>query len=274
MFRTWAKVLTRPSEQVFVVERDRVSATLLKGLAWIVLANAVAWLVGLGADWATSILVIPREQFNPSEAPPRYFNVMFTSLGAIRIWLLAQNIDLSNLFANLWSIQHPVVETLGYHYYYLVLSAMLLESWLLNAKDIILKPLYFLTGMIVYHSLAKLLGGRGQFGRYVFLFALFGVPIVVVSSLFDLIPLIGPLVAGGKSSVGGQFFYIVFNQTVPFTLSWLLSFYGVALAYMATRVEHGLSWWRVVIVVAIGYVASYVIRNSLWFAYFGFLQSI
>ena len=47
IFQTWVKVLTSPSEEVFVAEREKSSATLRTALVWVFLASVIAGILGL-----------------------------------------------------------------------------------------------------------------------------------------------------------------------------------------------------------------------------------
>ena len=51
-----------------------------------------------------------------------------------------------------------------------------------NLLLIIFGPITFLIGVGIYHIVASVLGGRGQFGRYAYLYATFGAPIIIVGS--------------------------------------------------------------------------------------------
>ena len=48
---------------------------------------------------------------------------------------------------------------------------------------IIVGPIGFLISVGVYHVIASILGGRGQFGSYAYLLATFGAPLMIVNSL-------------------------------------------------------------------------------------------
>ena len=47
IFQTWVKVLTSPSEEVFVAEREKSSATLRTALVWVFLASVIAAILGV-----------------------------------------------------------------------------------------------------------------------------------------------------------------------------------------------------------------------------------
>ncbi len=92
---------------------------------------------------------------------------------------------------------------------------------------IIIGPVGFLIGVGIYHLIATVLGGRGQYGRYAYLTAAFGAPIMIVNSLLSLVPVAG--MCGG----------------------FLLVLYYFVLAYFATKVEYGLSQGRAIVAVAL-----------------------
>ena len=90
---------------------------------------------------------------------------------------------------------------------------------------IIIGPIGFLIGVGIYHVIASILGGRGQYGRYAYLTATFAAPLLIVSSILGFVPL-----AGSCASV-------------------ILAIYQFVLVYFATRAEYGLSQGRAIIVV-------------------------
>lgn len=93
--------------------------------------------------------------------------------------------------------------------------------------SILLTPLFFLIGVGMLYLVARLLGGKGDFGRYAYLVASFQAPITILNAVLNFIPM-----AGG-------------------CLAMAFSIYGIILAYFATKVEHNLSSGRALTVVLI-----------------------
>ena len=105
--------------------------------------------------------------------------------------------------------------------------------------SIILGPLFFVIGVGIYHIIAKLLGGNGQFGRYAYLYATFSAPLIIVTSILGFIPVLGGCLAA------------------------LLGIYRLVLTYHATKVEYGLTEGRAVIVVLVPILAGVVLSACL-----------
>ena len=100
-----------------------------------------------------------------------------------------------------------------------------------NLSLIILGPIAFLIGVGIYHVIAKVLGGQGQYGRYAYLTATYAAPLMIVSSILGFVPLVGSCA------------------------SLLLIIYNSVLTYFATRAEHQLSKGRAIVVVVAPAVA-------------------
>ena len=66
----------------------------------------------------------------------------------------------------------------------------------LNLSIIFFGPITFLIGVGIYHVVASVLGGRGQFGRYAYLYATFGAPIIIVVSILGFLPAVGGCLGG------------------------------------------------------------------------------
>ena len=280
MLKTWAKVVTKPGEKVFAAELEGGYATLQQALAWIIAVNIAVTLIELGQGKLTDMWVIPPHEMDPEAVPPEFFLMIGQPFMLFWVWLVNLSVYMSNLYAKAWLLSDSLVD-LGYRYYYPIAVFVTDREWLFNIRRVFLNPVYFVLSMGVYHGLARLFGGRGRFGRYAYLFALYMVPLALLSSLMDFLPLLGPMVEvshaaifpDAPSSLLGQFWYRVFEVPIVFVISWLLSFYGIALAYFATRTEHRLVWWRAIVVVVVGYVLAFVIRNSPSYSYWGLIQA-
>ena len=97
---------------------------------------------------------------------------------------------------------------------------------------IIIGPVSFVIGVGIYHLVARILGGSGQFGRYAYLYSTFAAPIMIGTSILGFIPVLGGCVGA------------------------ILAIYQLALAYYATKVEYSLTEGRAIIVVAAPLIAG------------------
>ncbi len=105
--------------------------------------------------------------------------------------------------------------------------------------SIIFVPLFFLIGVGVYHLIATVLGGRGQYGRYAYLTATYSAPLMIVGSVLGFIPALGGC------------------------LNLILGIYQFVLTYYAVKVEYGLSQGRAIVVVAVPLLAGLVLAICL-----------
>ena len=104
---------------------------------------------------------------------------------------------------------------------------------------IILGPIFFLIGVGIYHLIATVLGGRGQYGRYAYLTATYSAPLMIVGSVLGFIPVLGGC------------------------LSLILGIYQFVLTYYAVKVEYGLSQGRAIVVVVVPLLAGLVLAICL-----------
>ncbi len=114
-----------------------------------------------------------------------------------------------------------------------------------NFALIIFGPIFFLIGVGVYHLIATVLGGRGQYGRYAYLSATYSAPLMIVGSVLGFIPVLGGC------------------------LSLILGIYQFVLTYYAVKVEYGLSQGRAIVVVVIPVVAGLALAICLVTVVFG-----
>ena len=119
-----------------------------------------------------------------------------------------------------------------------------------NLLSIILIPLSFLLGVGIYHIIATVLGGRGQYGRYAYLTASYSAPLMIVTSILGFIPVVGGC------------------------LSLLLAIYQFVLTYFAIKVEYGLSQGRAIVVVVIPLLAGLILAVCLVTVFIGALVAV
>ncbi len=93
--------------------------------------------------------------------------------------------------------------------------------------SIITVPVFFLIGALIYHLLATVLGGSGDFGKFAYLFATFQAPLTMGAALLGVIPVLGGC------------------------LALLLSVYSYVLSYFAIKVNYGLTQGRALAVILI-----------------------
>lgn len=193
MFQTWIKVLSSPGQDVFITERENASAKLSTALVWMILASIVSALLGLVQN---QLAVAGMEgsfdtmldQFR-EELPPDAPPEVFSALESF----------------------FEVMPTL-------IGSASL--------STIIVGPLSFLIVVGVFHVIASLLRGQGNYGRFAYLVSAYWAPITIASSLLGIVPIVGGC------------------------LGPILVIYAFVLTYFAAKVEYGLSDGRAFTVAA------------------------
>ena len=120
----------------------------------------------------------------------------------------------------------------------------------LNLSIIIFGPITFLIGVGIYHIVASVLGGRGQFGRYAYLYATFGAPIVIAGSILGFLPAVGGCLGG------------------------ILGIYQIVLNYFALKVEYELSQGRAIVVVVAPLLVGLALAACLAIALVGMVASV
>lgn len=212
MFQTWIKVLSRPGQEVFVAEKESASAKLSTALLWMILASIVSALLGLvqtqlAAAGMESSFDAMLEEFR-TEMPPDAPPELLSAFESVFDFLPG-----------------------------LMGSASL--------STIIVGPISFLFVVGIFHVIASLLRGQGQYGRFAYLVAAFWAPITIASSLLGVVPVVGGCVGG------------------------LLVVYAYVLTYFAAKVEYGLSDGRAIIVVAAPILLGALLSACLAVAVFG-----
>lgn len=267
MLRIWIEVLTKPSEQLFAAERDSTAATLSRALTLVVFGNMIAVLMGVSQERLIDVQVTPLHEMDWG-SPSGFILTVVQAIGAMRVTAVGLQFDMAGLYARVWMLSDAFV-AFGFEFFNPLVQFVMGQEWLFAIRKVFVRPLYFLSSVGAYYLIARALGGQGEFGRYAYLFALWSVPLYVVVALIGFLPLIGPNLTEAPF---GQYWYYLVDFPIVYILSWLLSLYSIGLAYLATRVEHGLVWWRVVIVVIVGYVVAYIIRNNLLYSYMGLMR--
>ena len=280
MLQTWVNVLTRPGEKVFAAERSKSSATLSTALAWIFLASVIAALLGLLWTKLEAVWVMPSGELDWSYADVFEDDVfrLTSMIGEARAQFVNTRFmvarEVTGWFSYLWLHSGSLDDFVGRQVWLLTrfLTAESMWEWSLHMSRILLSPLFFLVSVGIYHHVATLLGGQGQVGRYAYLVATFGAPITILESLLGFLPLVGASAAAflpGASVLVVTIWYNAFKLFVAVGIPVILSLYWLALTYVATRVEHGLTGGRVIVSVAASSLLVFVIRNSIKYAFWG-----
>jgi hypothetical protein len=186
VWQTWLRVTTSPSEATFEAERQKPNATLSTALIWMLIAGAITAAVGL----LQAALV--------ASVAPGTFSLVLRMV-------------------NLPPVLRVPLQTLGG-----IVSVTGLSD--ANIGSIIAVPLGFLIVVTIFHWIAKLLGGTGNFGRYAYLNATFSAPLAILIALISVIP------------------YVNYLEIV-------INIYQVVLIYYAIKVEHRLTRRKAVLVI-------------------------
>lgn len=93
--------------------------------------------------------------------------------------------------------------------------------------SVIWAPIGFLIGAGILYLFARMLGGTGEFGNFAYLIAVAQAPLSILQALLSLIPMMGPC------------------------LVFILSIYGLVLAYYAVKVAHSLTAGRAITVLVL-----------------------
>lgn len=115
---------------------------------------------------------------------------------------------------------------------------------------IIIGPISFLIGVGIYHLIARILGGIGQYGRYAYLYSTFAAPLMIVTSVLGFIPVLGGCVSA------------------------ILAIYHLVLAYYATKVEYNLTQGRAIMVVVAPLLVGVILAACLAVVALGAVLSI
>ncbi len=197
IFQTWVKVLTQPNEQTFESEKESPNATLQTALIWIVGAAVVTAILGfLQGLIFRGVATSSMQQFmDMADLPPETAQMM-------------------EMF------------TSG--------GAGAALSGAGGFLGIILAPLFFMLGVGIFHLIAKLLGGQGQFDKYAYLIAAFQAPISIATAVLAFVPVLGGCIGA------------------------LISIYSLVLAYFATKVNYNLTSGKAIVVVILPVVVLLV----------------
>lgn len=271
--KTWANVLTRPGEEAFTAEKCSSSATLFTALTWIILASVLATLLGslrakLEGMWLVPAPVLP--SFSSASSVYRFFSDIY-------MWRLEAHFRIMHLFGNVWLYSDSLYDLAATFFGPLFSFLNRPEwHWLMRVLMTLNGPVFFFIGVCINHVFANLLGGRGRLGRFAYLTAAFGAPIVIMKYILAFLPLIGASLAAVLPTASWtdvqHFYYLLKPITLEF-IAAILALYGVALTCYAARVEYGLTNVRATACVLPSSLFSLVLRKGVVYAILGLYYS-
>lgn len=214
VWQTWLKATTSPNDATFEELRRRPDATVTTAIIWMAIYGAISAVIGvIGGFMAMSTMssMIPQliSQLELSPAEAAQLEQMFRMFTGGGTGLVG--------FASL--------------------------------ANIVVAPLFFLIGVGIYHLIARVLGGSGDFGRFAYLNASFAAPLGILTTLIGLVPLVG-------------------------CISFLISIYSLVLVYFTVKVEHQLSSGRAIMVVLIPLLIVLVLMACFIFTLIGMFMSL
>ncbi len=124
---------------------------------------------------------------------------------------------------------------------------------LVFCATLILAPLGFFIGSLIYFGIAKLFGGTGEFEEQSYLLATFTAPIMIVNGVIGIIPFIGGCI------------------------TFFISIYQLVLTYYALKVSHNLTSGKalgvILVPVAIGLLIACCVLALFFAAISSFIES-
>ena len=214
LWQTWLKASTSPNDATFAELRQKPNANITTAVIWMAIYGAIAAIAGLVsslifAGTVQGALPSVLQQLNLSPEE------MAQAEQALRF--LPGNVAVGAGFSSLANI-----------------------LWV---------PVWFLIGVGIYHLIAKLLGGTGEYGRLAYLSAAFSAPLGIVTALLSLIPLAG-------------------------CVTPLIGLYTLVLSYFAVKVEHQLSSGRAIMVILIPALVLIVLAMCFIFGIVGMIMAV
>ena len=214
MWQTWLKATTSPNDATFAELRQKPDANLTTAVIWMAIYGVIAAIAGMISS--------------------------FIFAGTIQ----------SALPSALQQLNLPPEEMAQVEQVLRFLAGnMMAGAGLASLANIIWVPVWFLIGVGIYHLLAKLLGGVGEYGRFAYLSAAFSAPLGIVTTLLSLVPLAG-------------------------CVTPLIGIYSLVLSYFALKAEHQLSSGRAIMVILIPLILVMVLMACVVFGAIGMIASL
>ena len=214
MWQTWLKASTSPSDATFADLRQKPDANVTAAVIWMAIYGVIAAIAGLVSA----------------------FVFAGTMQGALPSVLQQLNLSPEEMA--------QVEQALRF-----LPGNMMAGAGLASLGNIIWVPVWFLIGVGIYHLLAKLLGGTGEYGRFAYLSAAFSAPLGIVTTLLSLVPLV--------------------SCVTP-----LIGIYSLVLSYFAIKAEHQLSSGRAIMVILIPLFVVLILMGCFFFGLIGLFASL
>ena len=214
LWQTWLKASTSPSDATFADLRLKPNANITTAVIWMAIYGAIAAIAGLVSSliFAGTVQGALPSVLQQLDLPPAEMAQVEQALR-----FLPGNVAVGAGFSSL--------------------------------ANIIWVPVWFLIGVGIYHLIAKLLGGTGEYGRLAYLSAAFSAPLGIVTTLLSLIPLAG-------------------------CVTPLIGIYTLVLSYFAVKVEHQLSSGRAIMVILIPALVLIVLVMCFIFGIVGMIMAV
>ena len=214
MWQTWLKATTSPNDATFADLRQKPDANITTAVIWMAIYGAIAAIAGLVSSliFAGTVQGALPSVLKELNLPPAEMAQVEQALR-----FLPGNVAVGAGFSSLANI-----------------------LWV---------PVWFLIGVGIYHLLARLLGGTGEYGRLAYLSAAFSAPLGIVTTLLSLIPLAG-------------------------CVTPLIGIYTLVLSYFAVKVEHQLSSGRAIMVILIPALVLIVLAMCFIFGIVGMVMAV
>lgn len=213
MFQTWVNVLTHPNEQTFADEQNKPQATLITAIIWIVIAAVIVSIFSIFRVLVSTAMISPT-----------------------LLQELALQFDMPPEFAEQFALQAQAG---------LVSSIISAFCWTLIAV-----PLGFLIGSGIYWIVAKILGGSGSFESQTYLIATYSAPLMIVSGIIGVIPILGACVG------------------------FILGIYNLVLTYFALKVSHNFTTGKAITTLLVPILIGILIACCVAFAIMMFVGAL
>ena len=214
IWQTWLKASTSPNDATFADLRQKPNANITTAMIWMLIYGAIAAVAGL-----VSSLIFAGTVQGALPSVLQQLNLSPEEMAQVEqaLRFLPGNVAVGAGFSSL--------------------------------ANIIWVPVWFLIGVGIYHLIAKLLGGTGEYGRLAYLSAAFSAPLGIVTTLLSLIPLAG-------------------------CVTPLIGIYTLVLSYFAVKVEHQLSSGRAIMVILIPALVLIVLAMCFIFGIVGMIMAV
>ena len=210
MFETWINVLTRPSEETFEAELQKPQASLVTAIIWIIIAAVIL--------------------------------AIMSAISAVIAGLLGSSGSMIPMIASQLDLPPEMQAQLA------VSSASGLAAAPFSfCLTLFAAPIGFLIGSVIFFALAKIFGGTGTFEQHTYSLAAFIAPLMVVSAVLSVIPILGSC------------------------LSIFIYLYQIFLTYLAMKATHRLSTGAALAVALIPLVVALLCVCAMFFALFSLM---